>query len=144
MSIDGYEPRFDIDLPWGKVGEDFIEALLTQAENDDRLTVEVKRKTYMDDRFYVETHQDPGGRGRFKPSGIQTSTAAYWAFVIMDTGVTIIAPRRAWREAAKAAAGRPQERDGDNPTKGRLISVAELLKHAGEAPFFESKKGPAG
>ena len=75
---EGYEPRWDIDLEYGAEGEVLVRNLLGFSD----VEVEVKRKRYADDLFYVETHYDPGGRGNYKPSGINTTQAEYWAYVI--------------------------------------------------------------
>lgn len=83
------EPRFDLDLEYGKQAElQFAEFLDWIADGNGR--VEVKHKGYLDHRLYVETHCDKGRTGTFSPSGINDTTAHLWVFVIDDTG----GPRR--------------------------------------------------
>lgn len=121
---DGYEPRFDLDQEYGEQGEDLV-ALVRSLFG----RIETKRKRYGDFRFYVEIAQRPKDSLEYKGSGINTSEADYWAYVIADTGVIVMVPR----EVLKAAAARApdaEERDGDNPTKGRLVSVEHLFPSA--------------
>lgn len=122
----GYEPRFDIDRAYGEVAERSLRAQLDLVD----ISFEVKRKTFLDDRFYVEVAQKPRGKDEYVKSGIQTSEADYWVYEIADTGVKIIVPREALRKAAAASDDRREEKDGDNPTKGRLIRLSEILHAA--------------
>jgi hypothetical protein len=120
------EPRFDIDLKWGEQGElqigEFLEWI---AEGHGR--VEVKRKLDLD--FYIETHCDKGRTGHYEPSGISISTAHAWAFVIGDTGIAVIVPADELRAAlTECGALDREERDGNCPTRGKLISLWVLLR----------------
>lgn len=125
MASDKAEPRFDLDLAYGRQAElqirDFLDWV---AAGNGR--VEVKRKRYLDHRFYVETHCDYAARGEYRPSGINATTAVVWAFVIGDTGIHVAIPT----EILKAAVGQGrdvEERDGTCPTRGKLIDFAALL-----------------
>jgi len=127
VSPDRSEPRFDLDLPYGKQGElqiaEFFEWI---ADGNGR--VEVKHKRYLDHRLYVETHCDKGRRGVFQPSGINVTTAHMWAFVIGDTGVHVAIPTELLRRMVSDDSSRlVEERDGDCTTRGVLIDFCVLL-----------------
>lgn len=121
------EPRFDLDLPYGKQGELQISEFLDWiATGNGR--VEVKRKRYLDHRLYVETHCDKGRTGTYRPSGITTTTAHVWVFVIGDTGIHVAIPIDLLRFMLSDPSSRPrEERDGDCPTRGMLIDFCVVL-----------------
>ena len=121
------EPRFDRDVEWGKQGElqidDFLEWIATKNGR-----VEVKRKGYLDHRFYVETHHDPGRRGVYQPSGINVSTSVLWCFVIGDSGVHVAVPADLLRAMLADPSSKPcEETRGSCPTRGILIDFCVLL-----------------
>lgn len=121
------EPRFDIDLPYGRQAElRFGELLDWVAAGNGQ--AEVKRKRPLDLFFYIETECDKGGYGIYQPSGISITTAAVYAFVIGDTDVTVVFPTDELRAMLDDASSRPcAERDGTCPTRGKLISLAVLI-----------------
>lgn len=121
------EPRFDIDATYGGQGELLLADYLTWlAEGNGR--IEVKRKRYCDLRFYVETHCDKGRRGEYQPSGISVTTASAWAFVIADTGISIIVPTDELRAMITDSSTKDvAEADGTCPTRGKLINLTVLL-----------------
>ena len=116
-----YQPEFDLDRRYGEEGETLVEGWR-------RGSVEVKHKTYLDFKLYVELEQNPRRSGIWKPSGLRVTTADYWDFVIGDTGVVVAIPTARLRLAVARGAGRPAETThGDNPTRGRLIDLRELI-----------------
>jgi hypothetical protein len=121
------DPRFDIDLAYGKQGELQIGELLEWIANGNG-RVEVKRKRILDLYLYVETACDKGRRGVYQSSGIQTTIADVWAFCLGGTGIAILIPTALLRDALEDPSTRDkQECDGDCPTKGKLINVGVLL-----------------
>lgn len=118
-----YEPRWDIDSQYGETGENSMRGLL----NLQHASFEVKHKRYCDDKFYVEVAQRPQRLGRFRPSGINTSEAEYWVYEIAETGIKVLIPRPLLKAAARTS-DRREEKDGSNPTIGRLVSFSELLR----------------
>ena len=121
-------PDWDIDRGWGEEGQDVVKAL-------SRYNIEVKRKRRLDDKIYVELEQDPGATGtRWKPSGLRTTQAEYWAFVVGETGVVMFFPAGLLRWAIYERQGGVDiaEIDGDNPTRGRLLRVPWLVQVSGE------------
>jgi hypothetical protein len=127
MTISRAEPRWDRDLEYGNQGELLIKDFLAQVANGHG-RVEVKRKSYLDHRIYVETHCDKGRTGNYQPSGISVSQADVWCFVIADTGIHIAVPSALLREMLDDPSTKDKaERDGNCPTKGKLIDFCVLL-----------------
>jgi hypothetical protein len=128
MKPDGRaEPRFDIDLAYGRQGELQISDYLTWlAEGNGR--IEVKRKRYIDLNFYVEMQCDKGRTGVYLPSGISITTAEAWAFPIADTGIAVIIPTNELRSMLEDPSTYDrEERDGSCPTRGKLVNLGALL-----------------
>ncbi len=124
------EPRWDRDLAYGRQGELLIGGYLEWiARGNGR--VEVKRKRRLDAFFYVETACDKGRTGVYEPSGIKVTEADVWAFVIADTGLTLLVPIDLLRASCShTSAQQVEERDGSCPTKGYLVSFAAMLATA--------------
>lgn len=97
----GYQPEFDIDVVYGEGGETTVRHALEL----DKSRIEVKRKSYIDDEFYVEVRHDPGRRGLWRPSGIATTEAEYYVYVIADSGVLLFIPTALLRERLPDALG---------------------------------------
>lgn len=121
------EPRFDLDVEWGRQGELQIGDFLAWIANGDA-RVEVKRKRILDHKLYIETHCDKGRRGLYAPSGINVTTAQVWCFVIGDTGIHVAIPTDLLREAIREPTSRfVEEPDGSCPTRGVLLDLCVLL-----------------
>lgn len=119
-----YEPRFDYDLAYGLEGERI--ARFWHAGKR-----ETKRKRRLDSEFYIELEQNPRRAGMWKPSGLSTSEASYFEYVIGDTGIIVAFPTSLLREAVAKGVGRDcEEYDGDNPTRGRLLNLVEVMQIA--------------
>lgn len=124
------EPRFDIDYKFGRQAELKIEELLHWIADGSK-EVEVKRKRYLDLWFYVETHCDKGKRGEYLPSGINVTTAQVWAFVIGDTGLSVLFPTDLLQIMIGDSSSRDrEEHDGSCPTRGKLVNLGALLYRA--------------
>lgn len=121
------EPRFDLDYSYGRQGELQIGEFLHWIASGNG-QVEVKRKRYLDLEFYIETECDKGRKGVFEPSGISITTAEAWAFVIGETGISIIVPTSELRAMLDdVTAKNKTETDGRCPTRGKLINLGVLL-----------------
>lgn len=86
-TVTGYEPRFDYDIRRGKVGEEYIGTILEAIQNG---SVEVKTD-YGSNRtgnLFVEFEQK-AAQGDWKPSGVATSEAEFWAFAFRDGAIFI-------------------------------------------------------
>jgi hypothetical protein len=121
-----YRPEWDIDRRYGEHGEKIVSRILDL----DAAQIEVKRKRKSDDKFYVEIAQDPGATGSYKPSGINTTRASHWAFVIGETGAVVLIPTPLLRAACHISGAHVAETDGTNPTQGCLLSLAEIVSRA--------------
>ena len=124
------EPRWDRDLEYGRQGELQIgEYLQWIADRNGR--VEFKRKRRLDFELYVEEECDKGRTGKYEPSGINVTQADVWAYCIADTGITIFVPTWRLRVALNHKSTRYcEEKDGDCPTRGRLVNLAAVLSAA--------------
>lgn len=121
------EPRFDLDLSYGQKGETLIGTFLEWIGTANG-QIEVKRKRILDLKFYVETHCDKGRRGNYAPSGILVTTSTAWAFVLGDTNISLIVPTVELRAMLDDPSTQDkEERDGNCPTRGKLIDLAVLL-----------------
>ena len=119
------EPKFDIDLEYGKQGEQHVDQVLREIACGNG-KVEVKRKRLPDEWFYVETHCRRDGQ--YWASGILNTTAETWAIVLADTGYTILAPTELLRRMVDDPSSRDKAcQRGDFPTRGKLISLIVLL-----------------
>lgn len=124
------EPRFDIDLPYGQQGELQVGTYLEWIAGGNG-RVEVKRKRRTDLQFYVETSCDKGRRGQYQPSGIHATEADAWAFVVADTGITVIVPTDLLKATLLHRSVRAKaEDDGECPTQGLLVHFAAILDAA--------------
>lgn len=122
MSRSAPELRWDLTVAEGNFGESLVADVLGLAGK----TVEVKTKSYLDAGFYLEFQcQKSWG---WEPSGVQTTRADYWVWVVGRTGVMVVVPtatvRRCYTRAQQlrlrvenGAAG------GDHPTHGYVIPI---------------------
>lgn len=125
----GYQPNWDIDLPYGEAGQELVERVLRWAF-DGSVRIEVKRKRRIDAHMYFEMEQNSRRAGIWHPSGLTSTHSDVWACVVGDTGIFIAVPTGLLTSAVLAR-GRPaRETDGDNPTEGLLLSFSDLLYHA--------------
>lgn len=114
---------FDLDLEFGQEGENFVKELLTGGK-----TVEVKRDRRWKEtgNLYIETECYFTGRQAWASSGLTTTKAHYWAFVIED-GILLM-PTDALRYAVKEFGSYIECRIPPNYSKGVLLTVPQMLK----------------
>lgn len=86
-TVTGYEPRFDYDVRRGKVGEEYVGTILEAIQNG---SVEVKTDygSNKTGNVFVEFEQKPE-KGEWRPSGIATSEAEFWAYAFRDGAIFI-------------------------------------------------------
>ncbi len=123
------DSRYDVSWRYGVTegGEALVRHVCGQVD-DDHVWIEVKRKRRNDGKFYVELEHDPGRRGRFIPSGLSVTHADIWAFVIEDTANMHWTSTTVLKTAIERNYGFPaKETDGSCPTRGRLLSVFDLI-----------------
>lgn len=117
-----YEPRydFDIDLAYGHEGEANLKAVFGAAAGG---KAEVKSDRYRNGRMVVETHQKPNGKD-WQPSGINVTTAEWWAYRFAPDSFILISVARLKRylRANLATLTRKEfASDGNNPARGFLL-----------------------
>ena len=115
--------NFSTDLIFGQEGEQLVEELLTGGRS-----VEVKRdaKWVKTGNLYIETECYYRAKNAWGPSGVTTTRADYWAFVLED--MVLIAPTAAVRYAVDEFGSPIACNIEPNPSKGYLITVPHLLK----------------
>lgn len=127
--VTGRQPDFDIDFRYGHEGERWTEGFIEQLQ---RGTIEVKRKSRIDDQFYVE--YECFRQDRWQPSGIQTTKAEFWVFLIHDSGMAFVVETRLLRGAFERLRYQQHrhksELDGSHPTHGLLIEFGAFLNIA--------------
>jgi hypothetical protein len=113
---------FDLDLSVGHQGESLVNELLTGGK-----TVEVKTDLKWKDtgNLYIETLCWSHNKNTWYPSGLDSTKADYWAFVL--EGATLLVPTDALRSALNLF-GRPITCNiKPNPSKGFLIKPEQIL-----------------
>jgi hypothetical protein len=135
---EGYNPNWDIDLKFGVEGEHALAGLFAAIDGDSaQVEVKTDRKAIATGNLYVECLQLPSGATEYKPSGVATSNASHWAFKVEF--VTIIVPTKELLWAARHKAKRDGlvvgGKNGDNPTKGVLLKLSDILEAFNAGPF---------
>lgn len=142
-NAEGYEPRFDVDLEYGKQAELFVTDV-AQAITTGMVEVKRDAQAMKTGNIYVEyacRHAD----GKWHPSGIATTDATLYVFVFGETETAIVIPTQLLREflrpANKPEAGnhrddirrkqldhmRKKLERGSHPTKGFAIPLVTLF-----------------
>jgi len=127
---EGYEPRFDIDSTYGFEGERYIADVVDGMSNG---KVEVKRDAvfHRTGNIYIEYMCQKNGQ--WVESGINTTTADVWVFVLGDSEMFIGIKVSELRQLAlhfHAWGCTGYEKDGSCPTRGVIISAQYLMDHA--------------
>ena len=115
---------WDLDLRFGQQGEVMVNSLLTAPIE----TVEVKRDRRWKEtgNLYIETECWSDVLDCWYASGISTTKASHWAFILEDSVLTVPTAK-----VSKAIAFYGIRREMNRPeysTKGFTITVADLLK----------------
>jgi hypothetical protein len=114
---------FDLDYRYGAAGESLVNELLTGGK-----TVEVKRdrKWHATGNVFLEMECWYVGTESWKPSGITTSKADYWAFVLKSS---VLMVQFDVLVIAMAKYGRRVECNIEpNKSRGYLLSVEHLMR----------------
>ena len=126
---DGYLPDFDLDMQVGKQGELFVADIVDMLSNGTG-EVEVKTDEMVSRTGNVYIEYACRRRDGWKQSGIATTQAKLWAFVL-PANVLIVAPVEAVRELARSEWVRPASRKecivGSHPNKGVVIPVGRFV-----------------
>ena len=122
MSLREGGGSFDLDLPHGLLGEQLGKELLFGIKH-----VEYKRQDRAP-RFgslYIETMHDPGARGLYQPSGLSTTDADYWGFVI---GSFVFHVPTVWLREQQGTCQAAAQPNGSCPTKGFKLPLRRLIE----------------
>jgi hypothetical protein len=114
---------FDIDLKFGKQGEDTVANLLSIE------TVEVKRDARWKEtgNLYIETECWYNNSQSWEQSGLSVSKSSHYAFVL--EGMVVIIPTPDLKAVVEKN-GRPIEcKIEPNPSKGFLIKLSHIVEH---------------
>lgn len=113
---------FDLDLSVGHEGEALVQELLTGGQ-----TVEVKRDLRWKEtgNVYIETVCWSHNKSEWYPSGLSTSKAAYWAFVL-ETNVFLV-PTDLLKQTVATRGRAINCNIQPNPSKGYLIKIEDIL-----------------
>ena len=127
---DGYEPRFDIDNRYGHDGErlvgDVIQGMVTGC-------TEVKRDGMFHKTGNLYVEYECHRRDGWHKSGIATTEADAWAFVLGESNVVICIATSVLKEIARdryRQGHTAEETNGSHPTRGVLIPAALIVEHA--------------
>lgn len=114
------ERAFDIDVKYGEIGENYVLSLLNGAK---RVEVKTDRMAHRTGNIAVEYSS------RGLPSGISTTKADCWAFVIGDNNTVIFITTERLKEVARFwyKAGCVVDGGDDNTSKIILIPINQLL-----------------
>lgn len=121
------EPNFDRDYKNGRQGELLVDGLIKALESGD-CRIEVKKKSYIDAKFYVETECFSKKTRIYQPSGINNTASEFWAFVIADTEIVVFIPTAVLKRFVFHPSSETKaENNGSNPTRGKLINLPAIL-----------------
>ena len=115
---------WDIDLRYGQEGEVYVNSLLTAPIE----TIEVKRdKRWIETgNLYIETECWSDVMQSWYHSGISTSKASHWSFVLEDS--VVIVPIKRLKFVVQKYGRKKEMNRPDYSTKGFLITVEDLFR----------------
>lgn len=119
-NVGQHQKNFDIDMEYGRKGENtLIDILETK-----RIEVKTDRIAHITGNVAVEY------RYRGRPSGIATTEAEYWAFLLYDMTTIIMVPTEKLKQIARERYLADQITLGgdDNASEMILIPVGDLTK----------------
>lgn len=114
---------FDIDLKFGKQGENTVANILSIE------TVEVKRDAKWKEtgNLYIETECWYNASQSWQPSGLSVSKATHYAFVLENM---VVITTTEDLKTVTYDKGRPIEcKIEPNPSKGYLIKLSNIVEH---------------
>jgi len=125
------DSNWDLDLRAGLAGESKVADLLSL----DTLEVKTDRRWHETGNIYIETECFIQASHTWEPSGLYTTKATHWAYVLEDC--VIIVPTYRLKEAIWENAKSITCNIPPNPSKGFLITPARLLEYARMAHNYE-------
>jgi len=127
------DSNWDLDLRDGLVGESKVADLLSL----DTVEVKTDRRWHGTGNLYIEVSCYYKSSDSWQDSGMAVSKASHWAFVLEDS--VLIVPLYRLKEAVYEL-GRPITANiPPNPSRGYLITPAQLLEHIRQRRTDEEK-----
>jgi len=122
--------EFDLDYSRGLVGENLVDTLLRGGN-----TVEVKTdlKWKNTGNLYIETECWYQSSQSWEPSGLNASTADYWAFVL--EGLVLMVPTAELRRIVGLEGHAISNNMPPNPSRGYLIKPEDILQITRKNPL---------
>lgn len=113
---------FDLDLAVGHQGEELVQQLLTGGT-----TIEVKTDLRWKEtgNLYIETVCWSHNNENWYLSGLSSTKASYWAFVL--EGTTLLVPTEVLKQVVTARGRAITCNIPPNPSKGYLIKVEDII-----------------
>lgn len=122
------EPRWDLDYEVGRQAEMWVSDIREALKSD---SIEVKRDRRAAETGNVYVEYQCKKRGKWEPSGIATTTAKLWMFVLVESEFGFVITTDTLKKVARAAKRNPnnirKEEDGSHPTYGVVIRVSQLF-----------------
>jgi len=127
LTSTGYNPDFDLDLRVGTVGEHLVGTFWEDLQRSGTVEVKVDRGAWKTGNHYVEVWQWDGTR--WKPSGISTTKAVWWAVVSPGSHGFVVVRTDLLRMLCKTAPMRTQpiKSEKTNASAGRLVKMSTLV-----------------
>lgn len=129
----GYEPRFDVDLERGNVGEDLLDMFFDDVENGIRFEVKTDYRVNETGNFYVETEKyRKSDASDAVPSGVNGTESKWWVQASPTGDMFIVMKTEKLREYIEfvqpPASKQPIANAHSAASNGVLVSVKGLMK----------------
>lgn len=132
--MSNYQPNFDHDFQKGLVGENLVNTFLKALEGG---TIETKTdsRAWETGNVYIETWHYRGSEENKKQSGINKTTADFWAIASPNGKGFIVIRTEDLKEVIKETQA-PESRqpvwdDTTMASIGRLVKVSDIVKKIG-------------
>lgn len=129
----GYEPRFDVDLERGNVGEELLAMFFDDMEHGVRFEVKTDYRVNETGNFYVETEKyRKSDASDSVPSGVNVTESKWWVQASPTGDMFIVMKTEKLRDYIEfvqpPASAQPIANAHSAASKGVLVSVKGLMK----------------
>lgn len=129
----GYEPRFDVDLARGNVGEELLSLFFQDIDEGVQFEVKTDYRVNETGNFYVETEKyRKGDASDAVPSGVNVTESKWWVQASPTGDMFIVMKTERLREyidfVQPPAASQPIANANSAASNGVLVSVKGLMK----------------
>lgn len=128
MSVQGYEPHFDIDFQRGKVGEDLVGTFL-EALQGSLIEVKTDHRVLETGNVYVEIYQQNRSE-EWKPSGLNVTQSDWFVFAGPSGKGFVAIHTDELKALAKDAprANQPIKNEHTNASRGALVKLSDIIE----------------